>query len=409
MYNVFLYTYDRLTVGEVNKMTKEKENQELRILSAIGIILVVAGHLGYNLFDWGGLFPYYSFHVFIFLFVSGYFYKDEVQEHILQYIIKKCKTLLLPYFVWNLFYGILATVLHKAGFYIGQELSLYTMFVAPFENGHHFMYHFPAWFVPVLFVIEVVNVCMRKVLTLMRMNKEWLILTGCLLAGVATVYLAMGGHVWGYYKIPGRILFMLPGFQMGCFYRKYLEKHDTLPDKVYFPIVIGIQLLISFVCAGLAFSAVWVTSFANGPVVPYVTVITGIALWLRIAKIAAKLPEVAKPLIYLGRNTYAIMMHHMFSFFLLNCVFFALYLCLPGFYEFNTELFFADINYTYLPRGDIGKWLYMIVGIGGPLLIGVQAKRVSICLWDWYNNLKRAVGSQAVGSQKKRIDTSKSM
>lgn len=43
-----------------------RENRELRILSAIGIIFVAAGHLGYNLFDLGELFPYYSFHVFIF-------------------------------------------------------------------------------------------------------------------------------------------------------------------------------------------------------------------------------------------------------------------------------------------------------------------------------------------------------
>ena len=52
-------------------MALYKENKEFRILSAIGIILVVAGHLGYDVFDIGGLFPYYSFHVFIFLFVSG--------------------------------------------------------------------------------------------------------------------------------------------------------------------------------------------------------------------------------------------------------------------------------------------------------------------------------------------------
>lgn len=35
-------------------MAKFKENKEFRILSAIGIILVVAGHLGYELFDISG-------------------------------------------------------------------------------------------------------------------------------------------------------------------------------------------------------------------------------------------------------------------------------------------------------------------------------------------------------------------
>ena len=49
-------------------MALYKENKEFRILSAIGIILVVAGHLGYDVFDIGGLFPYYSFHVPLFMF-----------------------------------------------------------------------------------------------------------------------------------------------------------------------------------------------------------------------------------------------------------------------------------------------------------------------------------------------------
>ena len=44
-----------------------KENKQFRILSALGIIFVVAGHLGFYVFEFGGLFPHYSFHVFIFL------------------------------------------------------------------------------------------------------------------------------------------------------------------------------------------------------------------------------------------------------------------------------------------------------------------------------------------------------
>ena len=72
-------------VALANEREMNGENKEFRILSAIGIILVVAGHLGYDLFDIGGLFPYYSFHVFIFLFVSGYFYREEAQERIVSY------------------------------------------------------------------------------------------------------------------------------------------------------------------------------------------------------------------------------------------------------------------------------------------------------------------------------------
>ena len=337
-------------------MAGDKENQEFRVLSAIGIILVVAGHLGYNLFDIGGLFPYYSFHVFIFLFVSGYFYKREAEEQIVNYILKKCRTLLLPYFLWNLFYGIAAALLHHAGFSIGSDLSLKTLFLSPFLDGHQFMYNFPAWFVPVLFMIEVINVLMRKILSLLRLDKEWLIFGFCLLAGVLTVWLAIGGHVWGWHKLPGRLLFMLPGFQMGRIYREKLEIYDRVEDGPYFFLVMGVQLLITIFCAGLAFSAVWVTSFANGPLIPYITIITGIAFWLRIAKIISRIPYICRKMVAIGRNTYAIMMHHVACFMLVKGFFYLISIGTLFCAEFDTELFFSEINFVYLPGGaEAGK------------------------------------------------------
>ena len=357
-------------------MTGHKENIQFRILSAIGIILVVAGHLGFYPFDIGGLFPYYSFHVFIFLFISGYFYKEEAQEHIGAYILKKCKTLLLPYFAWNLFYGLVTMLLHRAGFSIGQDISLYTLLLAPFEGGHHFMYHFPAWFVPVLFIIEVINILMRKVLHLLRLNKEWLIFTGCLIVGIVVVALAISGRVWGYYKIPGRILFMLPGFQMGCFYRAKLQKYDTLSDKIYFPMVLGVQLLITFLNGGLAFSAVWVSGFANGPIVPYLTIITGIAFWLRIARILSKVQGISDGLVQIGRHTFSVIMHHMFIFFGINSLFWILSRYTDLCPEFNKELYFSDINYVYIASvSDAGKWIYLVAGVMLPVLLSKYLKK----------------------------------
>ena len=347
-----------------------KENKEFRILSAIGIILVVAGHLGYNLFEIGELFPYYSFHVFIFLFVSGYFYKPEAEERIFSYILGKCVTLLLPYFAWNLFYGLAAALLHGAGFTIGQNISLWTLFVSPFLDGHQFMYNFPAWFLPVLFMIEVINVCMRKVLRLLHLNFEWLIFFGCLLLGIITVWLAIKGHVWGYYKIPGRLLFMLPGFQMGRIYKEKLECHDKLSDGAFLLIVMTLQVLISVCCKGLAFSAVWVTSFANGPFIPYLTVITGIAFWLRIARILHNIPYLSRKLVYIGRNTYAIMLHHVFAFMLVKGVFYLCHIFTPFCREFDTQMFFSEVNFIYLAGGaEASKWIYLFAGIGIPVMI----------------------------------------
>lgn len=364
-------------------MAEVKENRQFRILSALGIIFVVAGHLGFSAFDVGGLFPYYSFHVFIFLFISGYFYKDEYENDIPGYILKKCKTLLIPYFIWNLFYGILAQILHGVGFSLGQNLSFKTLFISPFVDGHQYLYNFSAWFVPALFLIEVINILMRKLLEIIHLKNEWLIFAGCLILGMITVQLAIGGHVWGLYKMPGRLLFMLPGFQMGKLYHEKVEEHDKIPDGIYLHIIIGLQILISMLCAGLAFGAVWVTSFKNGPVVPYLTVVTGIAFWLRIARIISEMPSVSEILINIGRNTYSIMMHHTMVFMVIKGFCYICSLLTPFCKEFNQEMFFHDINYVYL-IGEIegSKWIYLIAGIWIPILVKKLVKNKKLKIWQ---------------------------
>ena len=351
-------------------METKQTNGTFRILSALAIIFVVAGHADFSVFDIGGLFPYYSFHVAVFLFISGYFYKETATENIFAYIKRKFMHLMLPYFAWNLFYGLLATAFRCGGFAIGEAVGLKSFFIDPFLGGHQYGWNFPAWFVPALFVIEVLNVCGRLVLEKLHLHKEWLILTGCLLAGILTVWLAIGGHVWGNYKFPGRILFMLPVYQMGYFYKKVLEKHDTLSNGIYFTIVMVVQLMLVFSCGGLAYSTVWCTSFANGPIVPYLTTITGIAFWLRISKILEPLLERMKGVELLGRSTYAVMMHHIAGFMLAKGICYVISVTTDWAADFDRTAFLTDIGYVYVPSGvEAFKWIYLVFGIGVPLLI----------------------------------------
>ena len=62
-------------------------NFTFKILSAIGIIIIVSGHC-YNggvslMYDW---FPKYSYNLALFVFISGYFYKEKHEEHIFKYM-----------------------------------------------------------------------------------------------------------------------------------------------------------------------------------------------------------------------------------------------------------------------------------------------------------------------------------
>ena len=363
--------------GKENNMTRVSYKEErsynitFGILSALAIIMIVAGHVGYDFMTVGGLFPYYSFHLPLFVFISGYFYREEEEEHPFLYVKKKAKRLLLPYFIWNLVYGLVAWALRAfGGFTIGEVVSLKSLFLDPFLHGHQFLYNFAAWFAPALFLIEMMNLCMRLILRRLHLQYEWLILTGSLAVGMAVVQLAIGGHVWGLYKMPGRLLFLYPCFQMGQFYRKKLEVHDTLGNLPYFAIVIGVQVVLSLCCNGLAYSSVWCTGFANGPVIPYVTVMSGVAFWLRVARILTPSLGKSRAIGYLGRNTYAVMLHHIMAFMLVKGILAGIAAHTGYLADFDFVRFYTDIDYYYLARGaETFQMVYLAAGVVLPLLL----------------------------------------
>lgn len=353
-------------------------NVTFGILSALAIVMIVAGHAGYDILTVGGLFPYYSFHVPLFLFISGYFYREEEEKSPLLYLKKKAKRLLLPYYIWNLVYGLMAWALRAfGGFSMGEPVTFKTLFLDPFLNGYQFIYNFAAWFVPTLFVIEVMNLCMRLLLRRMRLYSEWLILAGTLAVGMAVVQLAIGGHVWGLYKTPGRILFLYPCFQMGQFYKKKLEARDTLGNLPYFAIVTGVQAVLSLCCNGLAYSSVWCTGFANGPVIPYVTVVSGTAFWLRVSRVLTPALGKSRAVFYLGKNTHAVMLHHIMAFMLVKAALSAVAAHTGAFSDFDFVRFHTDIDYYYLVRGaETFRMVYLAAGVALPL--GVRK------MLDWF-------------------------
>lgn len=362
-------------------MTKQTINPQFRLLSAFAIIFVVAGHLDFGVFDVAGMFPYYSFHVGIFAFISGYFYKDESEQDIGNYLLKKAKHLLLPYFGWNLFYGLFTSLLRWFGFGIGSPISLKTFFMDPFLGGHQYGLNFAAWFVPALFIIEIANVLMRKILGMLRLKKEILIFAASLLLGMVVVWLSIRGSVWGYYKHIGCILFLFPIFQSGQFYKKVLEKRiEHLSLIWYFSVVLIIQYAVVLMTHGqIAYSVVWCTGFSQNPWTPYITTFTGIAFWLGIARLLVPLWKPGNLLDQIGKNTFSVMMHHISGFFLLNTIFFVLFKTGICFQDFDIFMYMNSYEYRYLPLGmENGKWLYLLFGIGVPMLIQSFVSRIRL-------------------------------
>lgn len=384
-----------------------EKNITFSVLSAIGIILILLGHLDFDVLTFGGLFPYYSYHVMIFVFIAGYFQKDEDARNIMAFIKRKCQKLLIPYMIWNIIYGIICNFLKYFGFNLGDNITFYNLFLSPFMNGHQFGLNSPAWFVPALIVLETCDILIRalydKIFALISLHisdktadkitklKETIFMLVYLSVGIIVVYLAKRGSVYDLYKFPGRIMLMAPSLQFGRLYKRNLEKYDNLPSVLYFPIIFVINLILTYMYVGLAYSTVWVTGFSGSFITPFITMFTGIALWLRVAKIITKLISkdtiTHKLIVAIGDNTFGIMMNHLLVFLMIKSVFFFIIYFFHINSSFDVTAFENDIYYTFVPDGIVSfKWIYIMLGILIPTSCSIFRKNIALKLFP--NNLK---------------------
>lgn len=353
-------------------MSKQK-NTKFLILQAIGIILVVLGHKGgINLFtDW---FPIYSFHMPLFIFISGYFYKTNSESNLISFIKNKSKRLLIPYFAWNLIYGIIFTVLTKMHVIDysaqgGELLSLRTLFVVPWLHGHQFIFNLATWFVLVLFLVQISYTILRKICKYIKVTNEYFFMILFLIIGLTSVILSNKGYITSYKAPIIKVMFSIPFFHFGYLYKEKLESKDNLNNIAYFIILFATQLILLKKYVNLGFSVAWLNNFNKENIfLPFLTSLTGILFWLRISKILVKSFEKSKIVEYIGSHTWDIMTHHIFIFFLINLLLSKVspYISI----NFNYELFKTDIWYSYVPINGANITLfYSIASISIPLLI----------------------------------------
>ena len=354
-------------------MENKKVNYKFKFLYTIGIIFIVAGHCkngGISIFyEW---FPPYAFHLALFMFASGYFYKESSEENIKKYIWKKVKKLIIPMYIWNFVYAIFTTLIKLKGFSIGKQLNIYNIFVAPIVNGHQFVFTIGLWYVVPLFVIEVLNVLIRKILKLKIKNvNEYVLFIFSLLFGMFGIYFASKGYNKGFWLFLDRILYFIPFFSLGILYNKKLEKFDKLNNTIYFAIVFLIQLLIITINGKtVTYTPSWCNDFDGNVIMPFIVATLGIAFWLRIAQILEPIVCNSKIVNIISENTFSIIVHQFLGFFFVNTIYAICSKFIPFFNNFNWKRYKTDIWYCYLPK-DLKQWyiIYLIAGIVIPLVI----------------------------------------
>jgi len=344
-----------------------QENHVFRALYLIAIIFVVDGHTTLaDMFSMGDLFRYYSFHLMLFAFGAGYFFR--MRGGVMEDLLARARRLLVPLYAWNLVYGVGAAFLRRfGGFEIGQPLTPYTLLLAPIIDGEHFVWNLGSWFLFPLFLAQVIYSLMRRAAKLWKDNEIFTFLI-CLTLGSAAVTLCHAGMQDMLPLFLIRTLILLPGYAGGQLYRRCLERRDTMKTVPYLLIIVILRALLCVRYENLAYLLSNCSYFVCDAFGVYFGGALAIAFYLRIARLIAPWMKKSRLALYASRHTFDIMMHHFMGFFALNCVFLAMNALGVGAADFSVKSMRTMVDYNYAPYGR-SEWniLYLTAGMLLPL------------------------------------------
>lgn len=316
-------------------------DKKITLLKALAIMLVVSGHLEFSLIP---IFPPYSFQLALFFFISGMLFNKKYG--IVEYIKRRFKSLILPYFLYSFAYlGITIAITPFIGKFWGMEINWYNELIIPFLTGHQLDLTSPLWFVPQLFITLIVYKIFR--------TKTWVYFVLALIA----IQLAPFRENL-YILLTLRTMFSLFFVHLGSLYNKN-KPNIFKPQIIYSVILLQSMLWLTnkdFTPAdgiGLSYILVW-GEFDN-PIVPILTSLSGIYISLFIIEIAYEHIKNWGLLQKIGQNTYHIMANHIFVF---NIITYSI-LAFKGIpFDIKNN---ADIYWFYCPLKT--TYLYFIAGI----------------------------------------------
>lgn len=200
------------------------ENKKISFLQTFGIILVVLGHTEKNGTSFFIRDLIYSFHMPLFIFISGYLLKfttegkiGDIQLNI--FIIKKCKRLIIPYIL-------ISSLAYIPKYLLGKfavrplELSIkdyiFNM-LYPWDNPIIFF-----WFLPTIFLIILFTVVLYRVL---KNKTEIILLLALVINIVSSKFLDIR-----FLNINGGLNYLI-FFILGIYYLENENKFDRIFQK----------------------------------------------------------------------------------------------------------------------------------------------------------------------------------
>ena len=180
------------------------------------------GSLELNIQGW---FNYGCFHMQLFMFSAGYFFKINNVDNTCDYIFKKLARLIIPIYQYNFFYGFYIQLLKKFGFKNNiRPFNFKILFIEPL-GGCGFKHITPSWFSSSLFFVEFYNIIKRKIISLIKieLNESIYLIIDFSISYYCIVLSNRGYNNYVLYMHILRFLHLNIYYEFGIFFKKYLE------------------------------------------------------------------------------------------------------------------------------------------------------------------------------------------
>ena len=303
--------------GDIVTSNPHKRNLTFSWLEAILILMVVDCHAGSAVGLLRGFFPYDSFFMPAFVFISGYFFRCS---QLSAFVKKKIKRQLIPYLAWCCVGLLTSAVLDASlGFHWLTDLPSGTVVrkvAMVLTIGPPTSANGASWFLIMLFWVEITYAIIQQYILRGGKPLNYVALIVSFVIAVVSVRLCILGY-WHNLKTRFllRELFFLFFFHTGHMFRIYwVSALRKLPRfRVCVACLAANTVMIGFFGGRVSFIRTQVMDGFSVSFLPFLTSLTGIAFWYEIAEYLAELIGEKRGVSCLAANTGTVMQAHLFG------------------------------------------------------------------------------------------------
>jgi len=361
-------------------MRKER-NQTFTYLYVLAILMVLDDHTCTRINILTSVFPYNSFYMPLFVFISGYFYRHM---NFIETVQHRTKRIMIPYIIYDCAMIIIAYTIDRLfhfHWYPGVSWTsvVHMLFEAPTTqlNG-------AAWFAVMLFWVSVIYSFMRIFFNPNR-TADGALTVLLLLLGFAGIYTSMHcyeafGDAWPVIRWGCKTAFFLQFYHFGYLFKTYFETSVQKWNRLYVCLGCFLVNLILTVIYGdkINFiSIVHMRSF-HSTVLPLITSFSGILFYYEVMGFLAEKIGETKITSFISRNTFVIMQVHL------------LFVAIPDLYIYS-RILHGSTEFPNYPMDQLRESIWtrysynscligFVLGLAGSLMVAYALEKIRSCM-----------------------------